>query len=323
MKKILVILGPTATGKTDLALFLARKFQGELISADSRQVYKGLDIGTGKYPNKKVKVKKKKNNWEIDGGKIWMYDVVSPKIQYSVADYVLDANKIINDIIARDKLPIIVGGTGLYIKALIDGLSNLAVPVDINLRKKLDKLSLTQLQNKLQNLSPEKYKYINNSDIKNPRRLIRKIELFFTSEESLRATVRGGLSKNLNFLKIGLTAPREVLYKCVDQRVLSRISQGMIEEAKLLHKKGLTLQRMRELGLEYGVLADYLESKFKTQDELVKVMQGKIHSFVRRQQTWFKTEQNIFWFDILDLNYIEKVENRVYTWYYQSNDAKN
>lgn len=315
MKKILVILGPTATGKTDLALSLAKKYQGELISCDSRQVYKGLDIGTGKLPSKFSNVVKTDKFWIINGIKIWLYDVVSPKKQYSVAGYVKDAEKKIKDIIERNKLPIIVGGTGLYLKALLDGLPNLRVPVDKELRKKLEKLSLEKLQKKLQEVSFIAWEKMNYSDQQNPRRLIRHIELSFTSDGGPKGFLRGGLSFKFNILKIGLTAPREVLYKKIDQRVLSRMSQGMIQEAIRLHKNGLSLKRMKSLGLEYGVLADFLQRKIKTKEELIKIMQGKIHRYLRRQQTWFKKNQDIFWFDITDLNYIDKVEHRVWVWY--------
>lgn len=307
MRKLLVILGPTATGKTDLALQLAKKFNGELVSCDSRQVYKGLDIGTGKYPSKKSKIKRQKNCWEINGIKIWMYDVEAPKKQYTVFNYVKDANKVIEEILKRKKLPIVVGGTGLYLKALLYGLQNLAIPIDIKLRKVLEKLSLQKLQNKLQILSPKKWEKMNNSDRQNRRRLIRQIEISFTSEESLpfdfaqgeRATIRGGLSFKYDVLIIGLTASRDVLYKRADERVLARIKQGMIEETIKLHKKGLSFRRMRQLGLEYGVLADYLDGKIKDTNELIKIMQGKIHGYIRRQLTWFAKEKDVHWFNIM------------------------
>lgn len=315
-EKLLVILGPTATGKTDLALKLAKKFNGELVSCDSRQVYKDLNIGTGKMPitgNWKIENRR----WIVNGINIWLYDVISPKRQYSVADYVKDAEKAIREILKRNKLPIIVGGTGLYIKALLEGLPNLAVPVDKNLRKNLEKLSLEQLQKKLQELSFKAWKKMNYSDQQNPRRLVRQIELSFTSDGgSLALSEAEG--KGL-LLKIGLTASRAVLYKNIDLRVLSRIHQGMLEEASNLHKNGLSLTRMRSLGLEYGVLADYLVKKIKTKEELIKIMQGKIHGYLRRQQTWFKNPSTssglINWFDITDLNYIDKVEHKVQAWY--------
>ena len=153
MYKLLVILGPTATGKTDVALNLAKKFNGELISADSRQVYVGLDIGTGKTPSgisdDQIKISKRKMYWEIDGIRIWMYDVIDPKDQYNVSKFVKDAEKIIEDMYKRGKLPIVVGGTGLYIKALADGLDNLSVPVDKKLRKELENLTKKNLINRV------------------------------------------------------------------------------------------------------------------------------------------------------------------------------
>lgn len=324
MNKILVILGPTATGKTDLALNLAEKFNGELVSCDSRQVYKGLDIGAGKYPSvtgkaKSEKLKKANGYWEINGIKVWMYDVVSPKKQYSVFNYVKDASRIIDDILKRKKLPIVVGGTGLYLKALLEGFSNLAIPVNEKLRKKLSRLSLEQLQKKLQKLSPQKWERMNNSDQQNPRRLVRYIELAstdFTSEESLRVTFRGGF----NTLKIGLTASREILYKSADRRVVSRINSGMIEETKSLHKIDLSFKRMKQLGLEYGVLADFLQGRIKKK-ELIKIMRAKIHGFIRRQHTWFKKEKGVTWFNISDKRFVNTVEELVSKWY-DSSDGK-
>ena len=319
MRKLLVILGPTATGKTDLALNLAKKFNGELIACDSRQVYKGLDIGTGKMPSKSETSSeilryaqndiRGKGYWIINGIKIWMYDVVDPKVQYSVANYVKDATKVVEDILERGKLPIIVGGTGLYIKALLEGIPNLAIPVDKKLRGELEKLSLLELQEKLKAFSPTRYKKLNDSDRQNSRRLVRAIELSLSSRLPRHFVPRNDV------LRIGLTAPREVLYKNVDLRILSRINQGMIEEAQKLHKNGLTLKRMRQLGLEYGVLSDYLDGKIKSQDKLVKIMQGKIHGYVRRQQTWFKKEKKVSWFDITERNWSQAVEKQVQNWY--------
>ncbi|OGE43026.1 tRNA (adenosine(37)-N6)-dimethylallyltransferase MiaA [Candidatus Daviesbacteria bacterium RIFCSPLOWO2_01_FULL_39_12] len=315
MKKLLVILGPTATGKTDLAINLAKKFNGELVSCDSRQVYKGLDIGTGKMPSGKFIIKKQAGLWIIDGVKIWMYDVVNPKKQYTVYDYVQDANKIIEDIYRRGKLPIIVGGTGLYLKALIEGLPNLAIPVDQKLRKKLDKLSKFQLQKKLQEISPMRWKSLNKSDRENPRRLIRAIELMIQVQlRLLRPRTRWCGARN-DILKVGLKAPREILYKRIDERVILRINQGMIDEAKKLHKKRLSYKRMRQLGLEYGILADYLEGKINSIDGLIQLLQGKIHGYARRQITWFKKEKNVHWFDISEKSYQQKIAKMVAQWY--------
>ncbi len=163
MKKALIILGPTATGKTDIALDLARKFNGELVSCDSRQVYKDLDIGTGKLPGKSKKVEKGDGYWVIDGVIIWLYDIVDPNDQYSVFNYVREASRVINDISEGGKLPIIVGGTGLYLRGLIDGLSDVGIPVDYQLRGELEEQTIGELQNRVELLSPTIYSNLNNS----------------------------------------------------------------------------------------------------------------------------------------------------------------
>ncbi|OGE64979.1 tRNA (adenosine(37)-N6)-dimethylallyltransferase MiaA [Candidatus Daviesbacteria bacterium RIFCSPLOWO2_02_FULL_36_7] len=314
MAKIIVIFGSTSTGKTDLALNLAKKFNGELVSCDSRQVYKKLDIGTGKLPGKQVNTEKGNGFWWLDGVKVWMYDVVNFRQQYTVYDYVKDADQVIENILSREKLPIIVGGTGLYLKALLEGLPNLDIPVDQKLRKQLNNLTLEQLQQRLQKLDKKKWEGLNKSDRQNPRRLIRAIEITSTSstsEESLRATVRG----DFETLKIGLTAPRDTLYKRIDERVISRINQGMITEAESLHKHGLSFRRMRQLGLEYGILADFLEGRITSKGDLIKIMQGKIHGYARRQITWFKKEKDVYWFDIIGKDYLARIENLVAKWY--------
>ena len=318
MNKLLTILGPTATGKTDLAIDLAKKFNGELISADSRQVYIGLDIGTGKMPgNGQLRIdngqlKKGKGFWKIGGIKIWMYDVVNPQKQYNVARFVRDAQKVIEDVIKRGKLPILVGGTGLYIKALIEGIPTLAIPFDAKLRSKLTTFSLDKLQEKLHKLSIAKWQSLNESDRKNPRRLVRAIEIITMQPHKKNVNLK---LVSYNILKVGLTAKREVLYQRIDEKVVSRIKQGMIDEAGKLYSQGLTLKRMKQLGLEYGVLADYLKGKIQTIDELIKILQGRIHAFVRRQLTWFKKEKNVNWFDITNLDYSNKIEKLVRSWY--------
>lgn len=307
MDKLLVILGPTATGKTDLALKLAKKFNGELVSCDSRQVYRSLDIGTGKMPSKKSKLIKQDGQWIINGINVWMYDVVNPKRQYNVARFAKDAERIVADIYKRKKLPILVGGTGLYIKAIVEGLSNLSLPVNLDLRKKLEKLSKADLQIKLQKISPEKWDKMNYSDRQNPRRLIRAIELAGTQSTKV-------IGQNYDTLKIGLTAPREILYLRIDESVLSRINQGMLEETKKLQSNGLSVRRMKQLGLEYGVMADYLSGNVN-KDQLIKIMQEKIHGFARRQLTWFKKAKDVFWFDITEREYTHKIEKLIGKWY--------
>lgn len=312
--KLLIILGPTATGKTDLALNLAKKFSGELVSCDSRQVYRGLDIGTGKYPSEKGKVIKGKGWWKIDKIKVWGYDVADPKIQHSVYDYVKNIKKLINDINTTGKLPIIVGGTGLYLKAILEGLPNLAIPIDKKLRGELEKLSLEKLQEKLKLLSLSRWKNLNESDRQNKRRLLRSIELIYMNPYVDKSQISNLKTQNFKILKIGLTAPRGVLYRKIDMRLNLRFQQGLLDEVKSLHNSGLSTKRMKELGLEYGILSDWLEGKI-SKEVGVKLLKTKIHQYAKRQLTWFKKEKNVIWFDITNKNFLAKVEKRVYDWY--------
>lgn len=312
--QLLIILGPTSTGKTDLALSLAKKFNGELVSCDSRQVYKDLDIGTGKLPNLNVRVKKCDQFWELDGIKVWMYDVVNFKKQYTVSDYVKDANKALKKIIKSGKLPIVVGGTGLYLKALLYGLDDLSIPINLKLRKQLENLTLEQLQNKLNKLSSVKWESLNNSDRNNPRRLIRYIELIIMLPE--KRVSKNKMKRKFDVLKIGLIAPKEFLCKKIDQRVLLRINQGMIEETEKLYKKGLSLKRMMVLGLEYGALAKYKQGYIKSKEEFISFLQLKIHQYLKRQLTWFKKETDILWFDVTEKDFSKMVEKRIAKWYH-------
>lgn len=295
MKKVLVILGPTATGKTDLALKLAKKFNGELVACDSRQVYKGLDIGTGK---------------DKDKVSAWMYDVADPKTQYSVYQYVIEATKVVNNVLKRKKLPIIVGGTGLYLKALTEGLPNLSIPIDPVLRGELEKLPVGELQKKLQSLSPTVWTKLNPSDRKNPRRLLRSVELHTNPHIMTSRNLKVKI-KDYNLLKIGLTAPRSVLYKRIDSRLDFRIRQGLVQEGKRLLRKGVSLKRMKQLGLEYGVLAGLLAGNI-TKEQFTIKLKLKIHQFAKRQLTWFKKyEADAKWFDITKKNYYQSVERYV------------
>jgi len=318
-KELLVILGPTATGKTDLGLNLAKKFNGELVAADSRQVYIGLDIGTGKLPSRSWKMedrrwKKEKGFWEIDGVKVWMYDVVNLETQYSVADYIKDAETIIEDIIERGKLPIVVGGTGLYIEALLEGLDNLKIPVDLALRGELEKLCLEELRKKLKSLSPIKWKSLNESERKNSRRLLRAIEIVSMNPYVNKCQKSKVKSQNWGVLKIGLTASREALYKNSDIRVIDWFKKGIIEEVKNFNKSSIPLERFKDLGLEYKLIASYLNNEIPIKD-LIEKIQFDIHGYIRRQLTWFKKDTDINWFDITEKKSLGELEKFVRIWY--------
>src|SRR3990167_8855937 len=206
MKKLLVIAGPTGTGKTNLALDLAKKFDGELISADSRQIYKGMDIGTGKVPTDEKKIKnqeleKHDRFWIINGVPVYLYDVITPDKTFSVAQYQQLAYQAIEKTHAKNKLPILVGGTGLYVQAVTEGLKIPNVPPNERLRKKLEVKPLSSLVSELETIDPHTADKI---DKQNPRRVIRALEVFYQAGESI-SKLKSKFKINFDLLKIGLT----------------------------------------------------------------------------------------------------------------------
>ena len=276
--KIVVILGPTATGKSALAVSLAQKFNGEVISADSRQVYRGLDIGTGK-------IKKK----EMHGIPHHLLDVASPKKQYSAMDYKIAGKKVLDNIISREKIPIIGGGTGFYIDTLVRGSVFPDVGPNEKLRKELSEKSPNELFTMLEKLDPKRAKTV---DRKNPRRLIRAIEV---AKALGTVPTLERKSSRFNALLIGLTVPKEELREKINKRIRERFSQGMIAEAQKLNRKGLSWRRMEELGLEYRFLAQHLQGKI-SKDETIKHLETEIWHYAKRQITWFKRDKQIIWF---------------------------
>ncbi len=278
--KALVVLGPTACGKSDLAVELAIKFNGEVISADSRQVYTGLDIGTGKI-----------TKTEMCGIPHHVLDVASPKKTFTVIDYKNLAEKAIKDIISRDKLPIICGGTGFYIRALTEILDIPNVPENKKLRAELQKKSPDQLFEQLLKIAPDRAK---NIDKNNPVRLIRAIEI---------ASAIGSVPINnpkprqdIEFLKIGILPKDEMIKERIYNRLLTRLDSGMLNEAKKINKKGLPWKRMEELGLEYRYMSRFLTKKISRQ-EMIDQLALEIWHYAKRQKTWFKKDKTINWFE--------------------------
>lgn len=297
-QKILVLCGPTATGKTALGIKFAKKYNGEIISADSRQVYKGMDIGTGK----------DFQIFKTNNVKVWLYDVVQPDYQFSVADYVKCANLAIDDIYKRGKLPIIVGGTGLYLKGLIDGIGTMGVPPDWKLRKKLSNCSIVQLLDLLKKLDLKKLESMNHSDRNNPRRLIRAIELAGSNNLLQHASV---LKQKTEVLWLGLTASFDELYKRIDQRVEKRIKNGMELEVKELLAKGYNFTNS-VLGTTMGYKQSFSLNKDFPDTQKWKFAE---HAYARRQMTWFKKNKRINWFNINNKNFVSEIVKLVDGWY--------
>ena len=282
--KIIAVVGPTSSGKTSLAVKLAKTFDGEIVSADSRQVYKGMDIGTGKDLDEYVfaKAQNGKNAEEIP---YHLIDVCEPTEQFSLAEFQKQAYQAIDDIIDRGKLPILAGGTGLYAQAIIDGYDLTDVKPDEKLRKKLEKKSLEKLQKmiKKQNIG------LNNSDFNNKRRLIRIIE----KNKNLKLKTKN--SPKYDCLTLGLSFPKKELDKRIDNRLKYRIEkQGMIEEVKRLIRQGVSYERLDDFGLEYKYVAKHLKGEL-TLDEMTKKLAIASHQFAKRQMTWFKRDKKINW----------------------------
>lgn len=286
--KIIVILGQTATGKSDMAVQIAKDFNGEIISADSRQVYRGLDIGSGKITKE-----------EMQGVPHYLLDVADPKDVFTVTDFQHEAYRAIDDILSRGKVPIIAGGTAFYIQSIVDGLVFPEIKEDKELRAELNELSVEELAEKLAELDPERFAEI---DQKNKVRLVRAIEIATLNKQDSGESKVPELKKEPKYeaLQIGLRWPKEILDQRIHDRLIARVENGMIEEVQNLHDSGVSWERLEELGLEYRYIAQYLKSQKEdgnfSKDEMLEILENKIRQFSKRQMTWWKRDESIIWF---------------------------
>lgn len=318
----LVLYGPTVTGKTDLAISLAKKYSGELISADSRQVYTGLDIGSGKIHFTDT-AEKHEGYWIVNGIRIRGFDIANPGTQFTVADFLKFVNSSIVQINKLSKLPIVVGGTGFYVRALIKGIDSIGIPADSKLRRKLEKLSVQHLYQKLLETNPQRAKSVNESDRQNPRRLIRAIEIALNNQKSTKKiTTTLSNYPTSNYLLIGLTAPNEYLYKKADNWLNQRVESGLVNEVENLLSKGVNPGWLISLGLEYKWITKVVLGQ-KPESEAVECLKGEIHGFIRRQKTWFRQFPTMKIFDISKENWGEKLEKSVSNWYISCIIKKN
>ncbi len=295
--KIIVILGQTSTGKSDFAIDIATQINGEIISADSRQVYKGMDLSTGKI-----------TNTEMKGVEHYLLGVASPSKVFSVSDFQKQANKEIEKILRKGKIPIICGGTGFYIDAITNGSIFPKVEPNKDLRKNLSKKTAEELFIMLKKLDKDRAKII---DANNKVRLIRAIEIVKALGKVPKLSPRSDLGENkFKILKIGLTLPNEILKNRIRSRLLSRIKSGMIKEVENLHKKGLSWKRMYELGLEQRYVSIYLRKNIN-KEKMIEQLNTKIWHYAKRQKTWFKRDKDVIWIDPLNKSEKDEVLKRI------------
>ena len=324
-KKALIICGPTAVGKTSLGIMLAKDLGGEILSADSRQVYTGLDVLTGKdVGDSRFRIcefgfKDKGftfGYYLVNGVKIWGLDIVGPEYLFNVSDYLRYAGVILPYIWDRNKLPVIVGGTGLYIKALLEPPETVNLKPDWELRQRLERLSVASLQKRLQKVNKEKFDLMNYSDKSNPRRLIRAIEVSrFGLEPRHEALLEG-----CDILFVGLRVAREVLYRRIDKRLEQLIKGGAEEEIRRLLKRGVSQSSpalsatgakpfLAKLGDGGKSLTDV------DRKEVLQRWQFADHGLARQQITWFRHQLPVEWFDIDNRGYPGTVHKWVNDWY--------
>ncbi|OGG69351.1 tRNA (adenosine(37)-N6)-dimethylallyltransferase MiaA [Candidatus Kaiserbacteria bacterium RIFCSPHIGHO2_02_FULL_55_25] len=293
-QRLLIIVGPTASGKSALAVRLARKFNGEIISADSRQVYKGLDIGTGKITKREMK-----------GVPHHLLDVAPPKDPFSASDFKRQASGAIARIVDAGKLPIVVGGTGFYIDSLVGRIVLPDVVPNKILRARLSKKTAAQLFSMLKKRDPKRAAMLSTQSERNNKvRLIRALEVVRHQGPTL-VLPRSDLGNSYNVLWIGVVPSDAQLRKNITARLHARIRKGMVAEAKHLYTGGLTYRRMHELGLEYRSLARLLQKKI-TRAEMEKELQSDIWRYARKQIGYWKRNKEIKWFEPKNTPKIEK-----------------
>lgn len=277
-KKLIIILGPTASGKSDLAVRLAKKINGEIVSADSRQVYRGMDIGTGKITEK-----------EMQGIPHHLLNVTSPERRFTVVQYQKLALSAIKKIFKKGKIPILCGGTGFYIQAIVDGIVIPHVLPDWRLRKKLEKKSPAELYQILKKLDPGRAKTI---EKKNPRRLIRALEIVIKTKKPVPKLEKNPISYPV--LMLGVKKSSQELAACIKLRLKKRLKHGMITEVRKLRKTGLSWRKLDDFGLEYRWISRYLRKKI-TYCEMIEKLQKDIEHYSKRQMTWFGRDSRIKW----------------------------
>ncbi|MEN8686077.1 MAG: tRNA (adenosine(37)-N6)-dimethylallyltransferase MiaA [Desulfuromonadales bacterium] len=279
---LLVILGPTASGKTHLAVQAARQLNGEILSADSRQVYRGLDIGSGK------------DLAEYGTTPYHLIDIVDPGCEFSLFDFVQEFKRVYCEVVSRMRLPVLAGGTGLYLDAVLRGYQLVQVGENLSLRQELEQLEVAALVERLRRLRPELH---NTTDLTDRERLTRAIEI---AEGERQPAAEAIELPDLSPRVFGLRWQRDRLRQRITLRLRQRLDNGMIEEVESLHAAGVAWETLDNFGLEYRFVARYLQGLINRND-LFQKLNSAIHQFAKRQDTWFRRMQrlgvDICWLD--------------------------
>lgn len=281
MNKLVVITGTNASGKSGLSVELALRFDAQIVSADSRQVFCGLDLGSGKITKEEMK-----------GIPHYMIDVAKPNDFFSLKDYQTGAYEAIEEIHNKGKIPFLVGGTGLYINSVVDGYNLTDAKPDLNLREEIEAKSREEIIEELEKRNPQALKTV---DLFNKRRL----------ERCLEKSLAGFTEENANkpkyeVLEIGVTWPRDILYERIRVRLDKRLAEGMIDEVKSLRENGATDDFLYKLGLEYRYILMYLRGEFADYDAFYNKLFMEIRHLAKEQMTWFRKRKNIKWIDMQD-----------------------
>lgn len=277
MKKLIAIVGTNASGKSGLGVRLASRFGGEIISADSRQVFTGLDLGSGKIKPE-----------EMMGVPHHLLDVCAPNDFYSMADFQKQAYEAIDDVLARGKQPFLVGGTGLYVASVTEGYLLSDKTPNLEYRNELEKLSTPELYDMLIKAVPDI-----DIDRNNRNRVMRVLEKIEAGDDAIPSS-----EKKYDTIKIGVSWDRETLKRRIDERLARRVKEGMIKEVQTLLDNGASVQFMMKLGLEYRFITQYLTGEIKSLDEMLDDLSKAIKKFAKRQMTWFKRDPEIHWLDM-------------------------
>lgn len=299
---LIIILGPTASGKTELALKLAREFNGFIISADSRQIYKEMNIGTAKPSGtwkvacgKWAKIFGRKRLHFVSSIPHFMIDIIKPNQKFTVAEYQEQVYKLITQILnTKPFIPLLVGGTGLYISSIVDGLSIPHAPPDWKLRKKIEKeikeKGLAKIYKKLLKLDPKAKEFV---QPKNPRRIIRALEVCLATGKPF-SSLRKRTKPPFKVLQIGIKVPKEILYERINNRVDKMIKKDLVNEVKKLHKKSYNWNLPSMSGIGYKQIGLHLRKKIDL-EEAIRLIKRDTRRFSRRQMTWFKKDKRIKW----------------------------